>query len=139
MPITFHFFPSENLVLCVHTGTVDNGEFIASYKALYEDDRFDKSLNLLVDLEQTDSSKRSSAVLQEFADFVQTQYRDASIRPKVAVIAPKAVSFGLARMTEAFSHLVPWEFMVFSSKDDALEWLCVQDDLTHDLDKDSPD
>ncbi len=136
MPISFRFIRAENLVVCVHTGTVKDKEFTASYKALFKDDRFDTSMNMLVDLQQTDSSQRSSAVLQEFVNFARTQYQDIKSRPRIAVIAPIAVSFGLARMTEAFSHLVPWDFMVFYSKDAALEWLGVADNLINDLSKD---
>jgi hypothetical protein len=137
MPIEFHFRPDEKLVICMHVGTVNDDEFMASYKGLFESDRFDSSLNLLVDLRQADSSQRSTEALQRFAFFVQTVYQDSSTHPKVAVVAPKALSFGLARMEEAFSHRVPWEFTVFYSEADALGWLGVPDDLLNDLDKDS--
>ena len=137
MPIEFHFRPDEKLVISTHVGTVNDDEFIASYKGLFESDWFDPSLNLLVDLRQTDSSQRSTDALQHFAFLAQTVYRDSSAHPKVAVVAPKALSFGLARMAEAFSHMVPWDFTVFYSEADALGWLGVPDDLLNDLDRDS--
>ena len=137
MPIEFHFRPDEKLVICMHVGTVNDDDFIASYKGLFENDRFDSSLNLLVDLRQTDSSQRSTDALQRFAFLAQTKYQNSSAHPKVAVVAPKALSFGLARRAEAFSHTVPWDFTVFYSEADALGWLGAPDNLLNDLDKDS--
>lgn len=137
MPIEIHFRPNEKLVISVHVGTVNDDEFIASYKGLFESDRFDSSLNLLIDLRQADSSQRSTDALMQLVVLAQNTYQDSSAHPKVVVIAPKALSFGLARMAESFSHKVPWDFAVFYSEVEALGWLGVADDLLNDLDKDS--
>jgi hypothetical protein len=137
MPIQFHFRPDAKLVISVHVGTVDDDEFIVSYKELFKSDRFDFSLNLLIDLRQADSSQRSTDALQQLAFLAQTTYQDSSAHPKVVVVAPKALSFGLARMAKAFSHRVPWDFAVFYSQDEALGWLGVPNDLLNDLNKGS--
>lgn len=137
MPIKFYFRPNEKLVISVHVGTVNDDEFIASYKGLFESDRFDSSMNLLIDLRKADSSQRSTDALLQLAFLAQTTYQDSSAQPKVAVVAPEALSFGLARMAEAFSHKVPWDFAVFYSEVEALAWLGVPDDLLNDPDKDS--
>ena len=107
MPITYQLKPDERLVILVHVGAVSDDEFLTFYKALYEDTRFDKSFNLLVDLRQTESSVRSMAALNEFADFVRRHFVNTTARPKVAVVAPEDISFGLARMYEIFSGAVP--------------------------------
>ena len=137
MPIEFHFRPDEKLVISVHVGTVNDDEFIASYKGLFESDRFDSSLNLLIDLRQADNSQRSTDALLQLASIAHTIYQDSDAHPKVVVIAPEALSFGLARMAEGFSNRVPWDFAVFYSEVEALGWLGVADDLLNDLDKDS--
>ena len=134
MPITYHLKPDEKLVILVHVGAVTDAEFMSFYNAFYEDTRFDKSFNLLVDLRQTESSVRGSAALNDFADFVQQQYVSTTARPKVAVVAPEDVSFGLARMYGAFSAAVPWDFVVFRAADAALAWLSVPESLMDDLD-----
>lgn len=144
MPITYQLKPDERLVVLVHVGVVTDDEFLSFYKALYEDARFDKSFNLLVDLRQTESSVRSAAALNEFADFVRGQYVSTTAPPKVAVVAPEDISFGLARMYEFFSGTVPWEFVVFREADAALAWLGLPEDLMEDFDQnvqpeDSPD
>jgi hypothetical protein len=136
MPISYHLRPEEKLVVLIHDGFVTNGEFKSFYKSLYEDNQFDLSFNMLVDLRQAESSVRSAETLQESAEFMKRQYESTTATPKVAVVAPEDISFGLARMYEAFSEEVPWEFEVFRATDAALAWLGLPDSLMNDLDQD---
>jgi hypothetical protein len=133
MPITYQLRPDERLVIFVHVGAVTDGEFLSFYRALYEDTRIDKSFNILVDLRQTASYVRSAGALNEFAGFMRRQFANTTASPKVAVVAPKDISFGLARMYEAMSDDVPWEFVVFRAFDAALAWLGVSENLINDL------
>ena len=137
MPVTYHLKPDERLVILVHVGAVTDDEFLSFYKALYEDDRFDKSFNLLVDLRRTESAVRSAEALKEFADFMRRQLVGSTAGPKIAVVAPKDISFGLARMYEVFSDDVPWEFEVFRAADAAFAWLGLSENLMNDLDQDA--
>jgi hypothetical protein len=136
MPITYQLKPDLRLVILVHAGVVTDDEFLSFYKALFQDNRFDESFKLLVDLRQAESSVRSGATLHEFADFIRRQYLSTTATPKVAVVAPEDISFGLARMYEAFSEEVPWEFEVFRAIDAALAWLGLPDSLLNNLDQD---
>ncbi len=137
MPIEYHVRPEHNLAILLHVGTVPDDQFLTFYKSLFGGDQLDKSMNLLIDLRQTDSSPRSSEVLRRFAEFVQVQFTDPAVSPKVAVVAPKDISFGLARMYEAFAKSVPWDFVVFRDMDAALEWLRVPGDLMNNFDQDA--
>jgi hypothetical protein len=136
MPITCHCRQDQKLTIFLHTGIVSDEEFLSFYRAFYEDPRVDKTHDLLVDLRQAESTARSSAALKTFADFARSHTPAVSPRPKIAVIAPAAVSFGLARMYEAFSALVPADFTVFKDAADALAWLeapaTVMDNLEDD-------
>ena len=136
MPITYHFKPDKKLVILAHVGAVTDDEFLSFYKALYEDTQFDKSFNLLIDLQKAESSVRSAIALDEFAEYIRQQYVSTTSRPKVAVVATEDISFGLARMYEAFSSAVPWEFVVFRTTDAALAWLDLPENLLNDLDQD---
>jgi len=142
MSITYQVKPDERLLIVVHAGVVTDDEFLSFYKAVCEDTRCDKSFNILVDLRQTESSLRSVAALKELAYFMRRQYVDITERPKVAVVAPKDISFGLARMYEAFSSEVPWQFVVFRAADAAFAWLGLSESVLKDLDtqpEDLPD
>lgn len=129
MPITYRLKPNEKLVIFVHVGVLADDEFLSFYKTFHEEVHLDSPFNYLVDLRRAISSVRSPEVLREFASFMLTQSPKAAVPPKVAVIAPADVSFGLARMYEAYSDLVPSEFIVFRAADAALAWLGVSEDL----------
>jgi hypothetical protein len=58
-------------------------------------------------------------------------------KPKVAVVAPEDVSYGLARMYEGFTNDVPWEFVVFRAAAAALAWLGLPENLMDDLHQDA--
>jgi len=135
MPITCQFKPDARLVIFAHVGVVPDDEFLASYNAFYEDPRFDKSFNLLVDLRRTDSSVRSSEALHKLANFVRRELASTAARPKIAVVAPEDISFGLARMYEVLSDTVPWDFAVFRAPDAALAWLRVPENVMDDLEQ----
>lgn len=123
MPIKFHFPTNKNLVISVHEGIVKDEELIASYKSLLEDNLFDKEMNFLIDLRETDSSSRSREGLNSLAKFVRTIYQDKYKIPKVAVLAPSDISFGLARVFEGISNDIPINYSVFRSSEEALTWL----------------
>ena len=135
MPIMCHFKSDARLIIFVHVGVVSDDEFLSSYKAFYKDARFDKSFNQLVDLRRAESSARSRAALQQVADFVREQFTGAETGAKVAVLAPRDLSYGLARMYKAFSAAAPLDFSVFRSVDDALPWLGVPEDVLDDLEE----
>lgn len=134
MPIEYQGRPEHNLIILVHVGTIPDDEFLTFYESLYGSNQFDPSMNLLVDLRQADSTSRSSVVLRQLANTVVERYKGITTRPKVAVVAPKDLSFGLARMYEVYADSVPWDFVVFRAVDAALAWLGVPDDLMGDPD-----
>jgi hypothetical protein len=135
MPITFYIKPEANLIICRHTGIVPDDEFFKYYKLMLESKMFSTTSNLLIDLRQADSSPRSPDALRQFADVVKSKLGVAGLYPKVAVVAPKDLSFGLARKYEFFADSIPWDFVVFRSVDTALAWLRAPVDLLDDLDK----
>lgn len=134
MPIKSRINPEQKLVIVRHVGSVPDGEFLTSYKALFQDARYDKSFNILIDLRRADSSARSPNTLRDFASFVQQQFAAAESGPKVAVVAPDDISFGMARMYEALSDSVPWEFKVFRDAAAAVSWLGLPEKIVGDLD-----
>ena len=123
MPIRHHIRPDLGLAVSIHTGSVTDQEFLESYRALFESPDYDLGFGRLVDLRRTDSSTRSGEALRTIASYVKGRYANVTLTPKTAVVAPHDVSFGLARMYEAFSRFVPGDVVVFRSADAALAWL----------------
>jgi hypothetical protein len=135
--IEFLARPEYNLGILVHKGRIPDDEFLTFYKSLFESDSFDLSMNLLVDLREADSGPRSPEVLRKFAEFMRVTLANVTVRPRVAVIAPKDLSFGLARMYEVLADSVHWDFVVFRVMDAALAWLGVPEDLMNSGNKDA--
>lgn len=129
MGITYYIKPEYSLNILVHTGKITDDEFITFYRNLFENSSFEMSINQLVDLRESDSTPRSQEALQLFADMMQARVETLAIRPKVAIIAPVDLSFGLARMYEVFARSVRWDLAVFRSTDSALAWLGLPLDL----------
>jgi len=138
MPITCHRKTDEKLLIFIHAGFVPDDEFLSFYTAFYEDPSFDKTHDMLVDLRQAESTARSSEALKTFANVARLHTPIVSPQPKIAVVAPSAVSFGLARMFEAFSEFVPADFTVFKDVDPALAWLGAPADLMDKLPGSAP-
>jgi len=114
----------------VHTGRVPDDEFLAFYNSFFESNTFKPPMNLLVDLRETNSSSRSPEALLHFAESVEVKLADISANTRVAVVAPKDLSFGLARMYEILAGSVQWNFVVFRAMDAAFAWLGLPEDLT---------
>jgi hypothetical protein len=129
VPIEFRVRPEHDLAVFEHVGSVPDGEFLSFYRSLYDGGAFNMSLNQLVDLRKADSRPRSPGVLRQLAEYLQTAYTGVSLPPKVAVVAPEDLSYGLARMYEFLSDSLPWEYVVFRSMDAALAWLELPEDL----------
>ncbi len=130
MTIESFYRPEHNMVIFAHTGIVPDDEFLTFYESFFESDTFKPPMNLLVDLRETSSSSRNPEAILSFAELVETKLADITARTKVAVVAPKDLSFGLARMYEIFSDSVNWSFVVFRAMDAAVAWLGLPEDLT---------
>ena len=123
MPIACQVRRDDRLIIVSHSWAIPDSEFLASYARLLADEDIDKSYDVLIDLRQSDSSQRTSATLREFAELVRQHYTETTKRPKVAVVAPGDLSFGLARMYEAYSDIATMEFAVFRDIGAATSWL----------------
>jgi hypothetical protein len=122
MPIYYFIREDHSVILSIHIGVVSDEEFTASYNALYEDAQFSTEYRWLVDLSAAESGVRSVAAIQTMVTLVQKWYEGGPI-PRTAVIAPRDLSFGLARMYGALSDSVPDETLVFRDAQKATEWL----------------
>ena len=129
MAVESYVKPELNLAVFVHTVNVPDDDFLSFYESFFQGDSFKPPMNLLVDLRETSSISRSPEALLRFSQFVETQLADIADSMKVAVVAPKDLSFGLARMYEILSDSVHWNFVVFRAMDAALAWLGMPEDL----------
>jgi hypothetical protein len=123
MPITSQIEPEQQLAVFWHVGDVPDEELLTFYGEFLDDPRAADCLNLLVHLEETRSTGRSSQALRALAGLLEERWTASDPHRRVAVVAPIDVSYGLARMYEALSDRVPWEFCVFRDVAAARVWL----------------
>jgi hypothetical protein len=134
VPIYHRFMAEERLVVFVHIGRVTDEELLTTYKTIYSDPRMDVSFDKLVDLRRTDSTPRSSDALRALVEIVGVKTQENEVRPKVAVIAPGNLSYGMSRVYEAFSIDASDETVaVFREADAALAWLRAPDNALDDF------
>ena len=129
MPIILEDRPEYNLFIFTHKGEVPDDEFLEFYSQFFHGNTFDPARKLLIDLREADSKPRNPGTLHQFAIFIREHLKDSPTRPKVAVVAPKDLSYGLARMYQSYADSVPWDYVVFRAIDAALAWLDVSEDL----------
>ena len=129
MPITLKIIPENNLIISTHVGEISDNEFLDFYWQVFKANTFDPTKKALIDLRKTDSKQRSTDTLRQFADLVKGHLKNSSLPAKIAIVAPKALTFGLARMYQAYTDTVTWDLAVFHDIDAAFAWLKVPEDI----------
>ena len=129
MPIESQVIPEHDLAVFMHIGRVPDDEFLSFYRDFFEGAAFKPPMNILVDLRETSSSSRSAEALLSFSGLMESKLSDITESTRVAVVAPKDRSFGLARMYKILSSSINWNFVVFRAMDAALAWLGIPEDL----------
>ncbi len=123
MPVSYEIFKEMGLIVSRQIGHTDDDEIVRVYKAMYTDPDFKLSYNKLVDLRDSDSRERSPRVLETMAQFTSNKYSEIQPKPKVAIIAPKHLTYGFGRMYDGLSAETGEELQVFRSAVEACEWL----------------
>jgi hypothetical protein len=129
MPITFNFRAESNLVICTQKGAIPDEELVTSYKSLFDHELFANNMNLLVDLRSSISVPRSTEALIQFGQFTKAHFTKTERRPKIAVVAPNDLTFGLARMYQGHIAEGDFDFATFRAPDTASAWLGVPEHL----------
>lgn len=123
MPITFELEPDDRLVVFHHVDDVPDDELLTFYGDFFDGPQAAEFTKLLILLEQTKSVGRSTGALRALAELLQQKLKGRTERTVVAVVAPGDHSFGMARMYEAMSSNLPWDFHVFRDSESARAWL----------------
>lgn len=126
MPITYELEPESRLAIFRHVGEVSDDELLTFYRDFFDAPRASDYVRLLIHLEQTKSIGRSTGALRALAEIFQERLGDRPAGTKVAVVAPSDHSFGMARMYEAMTSRLPWDFHVFRDGASARVWLGIE-------------
>jgi hypothetical protein len=122
MPIESHIDSDGGLIFHTAEGLLVAEELLSAFDSVASDPVFRPTMGALWDLTGasieaagTDDVKTLAAAIGE--RLTESEYH------KVAIAAPHDLTFGLARMYEAYTAQLPIELGVFRTRDEALEWL----------------
>jgi hypothetical protein len=104
-------------------GAASTNGFRSFIDVLLEPAYYDLNYNLLVEFSSLDTSPLGSGDIRNIVAFLEM--KKEKLRPKKnAFVATSAITFGFARMYQILSEgVLPMSIQVFSSREQALEWL----------------
>lgn len=126
MPIVIKRDPTRNLTVLVCSGNLKLQEIRDAAKDFYE---HGPTLYLIWDFSQAISTDADYRALSDWRSVIPSEL-PLELRKggKTAVITSKDLMFGIARIAESlFEAIIPYEFQVYRSEEDALEWLFSED------------
>ena len=123
MPLSYTLHPSLDLVATRFVGVVTDDEFIALYRALFEDEGYRPGMNELADLRQVTSLDLSVAALRRVEYHTRMRYGPDGPAFRSALIAPGDLAYAIGRMYEIFATAGPEQVGVFRTADEAFACL----------------
>jgi hypothetical protein len=125
MPLSYHIDADSGMLLVVGEGNISQSERLAAMRGWLRDPEFRPGLNTLCDFSAASSTPTMSE-LYEIVSIVERHSREIG-KKKLAVIAPRPVTFGVARQFQTLADSGPLDVGVFKDRRAALGWLRHED------------
>jgi hypothetical protein len=121
MPLSYRIDPSAGMLLIVGEGFITQPERIAAIQTWLRDPGFRPGLRTLCDF----SEVTSTPTMKELREIVSIldEHAAAIGKKKLAVIASRPVTFGVARQFQTLADFGPLDVEVFRDRRAALGWL----------------
>jgi hypothetical protein len=112
---------TENLIIYTVIGLAEEDEM---HRALESQSECGPTFHIMWDMSLADVAHVTPEILRRFVKRA-AQLGDRRKGGRTAVIAPKDLQFGMARMSEVYNEMesAPFSFRAFRSRDEALQWL----------------
>ena len=127
MTIDHKIFGEQGIVITTLVGAVTDADILPGYMRLYEDENWKPGYHEIVDLRNAKMDGVTAEGLRSLSVMVEGYVAGKCDRFKSAVVAPKDLPFGLARLYEALSEESPESVKVFRNMKDALGWVGVDE------------
>ncbi|PYN87176.1 MAG: hypothetical protein DMD87_14890 [Candidatus Rokuibacteriota bacterium] len=121
MPLSYRIDPSAEMVLIVGVGFITQSERIAAIQTWLRDPGFRPGPRTLCDFSEVTSTPTMKE-LREIVSIVD-EHAAAIGKKKLAVIASRPVTFGVARQFQTLADFGPLDVEVFKDRRAALGWL----------------
>lgn len=130
MSIDFKFCKEDGYVIFMYNERFNNTELLAAWKNLYENSDWSPGLNELIDCSRVNGTDVTNDGLRSLAKYTKSIFSKYSIRSKkVAIYAPKDLSFGMSRMYQAMSDDTIETVRVFKSMQEAMSWIKEKEEI----------
>lgn len=121
MPLTYRIDHDAGLLIVIGEGSITQAERIEAINGWLRDPAFRPGLNTLCDFSATTSTPTMPELRQIVA--LVDRYATTIGKKKLAVIATRAVTFGVARQFQVLADSGPLNVSVFKDRRAALGWL----------------
>ena len=121
MPLRYQIDSDAGMLLVVGEGTISQSERLAAMRGWLGDPGFRPGLNTLCDFSAATSTPTMTQLL-EIVSIVE-RHSAALGKKKLAVVAPRPVTFGVARQFQTLADTGPLDVGVFKDRRAALGWL----------------
>ena len=122
MTIKVNVDAAEHVRYTVMSGVVRDDELLDSYAVLRAAPDAERSLPGIIDLRGVHKFDVTANVVRKIGDMLR-DVEPPGVRRRVAIAAPADVTFGMARMFEAFRAGGATEYAVFREMSEARRWL----------------
>jgi len=121
MPLSYRIDADAGMLLIVGEGFIIQSERLSAMETWLRDPDFRPGLNTLCDF----SGATSTPTMRELRELVAKIDEHAEVigKKKVAMVAPKPVTFGVARQFQTMADFGPLDVEVFKDRRTALGWL----------------
>jgi len=132
MPLRYKIIENKRLVYVLGTEIVTFDELVENIKELSDDPLYKPPMRKLVDYRRLQMIELSMQESERFAQ--EKELRRASFEnEQCAIVAPKDVNFGIARMHAALMDQSTMTTKVFRDLEDARAWLGIEDLASDEL------
>jgi hypothetical protein len=118
MPASYQIDTDRRIILSSASGKLTDQDLREHQRAVLADPDFEPTLNQLWDLQQVEQLDISTAAIRDLANS-----RSYAAETKRAVVAPRDVLYGTARMFQTLHEEAPEDFQVFRDVGEAKGWL----------------
>jgi hypothetical protein len=122
MPIRMIIDKTIGLIRTTATGRVTGDELVAYYHRLRSHPDFRSNLNEIFDLSEVDGADVAAADVRRLSG-VTEEFTRRGATVKVAIIAPRDLEFGFARMYEMLQDQSMNDVRVFRDRAEAEGWI----------------
>ena len=122
MPIRMIIDKTIGLIRTTATGRINGDELVAYYHRLRSHPDFRSNLNEIFDLSGVEDADVAAADVRRLSG-VTEEFTRRGVAVKVAIIAPRDLEFGFARMYEMLQSQSMNDVRVFRDRADAEGWI----------------